>query len=123
MLRDRAHAGECSIVLITHKFREVTAYADDVSVLRKGRLVAAHRVDQTSPQQLAVEMVGGDDDARREFAAPVRAERTRGEARLQVKSLVVDGDRGQVAVAGLSVDVHAGEIVGIAGVSGNGQRE
>lgn len=123
LLRDRAHAGECSIVLITHKFREVTAYADDVSVLRKGRLVAAHRVDQTSPQQLAVEMVGGDDDARREFAAPVRAERTRGEARLQVKSLVVDGDRGQVAVAGLSVDVHAGEIVGIAGVSGNGQRE
>jgi ABC-type uncharacterized transport system ATPase subunit len=123
LLRDRAHAGECSIVLITHKFREVTAYADDVSVLRKGRLVAAHRVDHTSPQQLAAEMVGGDDDAKREFAAPQRADRPRGEAMLQVQSLVVDGDRGQVAVAGLSVNVHAGEIVGIAGVSGNGQRE
>jgi general nucleoside transport system ATP-binding protein len=123
LLRDRAHAGECSIVLITHKFREVTAYADDVSVLRKGRLVAAHRVQETSPQQLAAEMVGGEGDAKREFAAPQRAERQRGAARLQVKSLVVDGDRGQVAVSGLSVDVHAGEIVGIAGVSGNGQRE
>lgn len=123
LLRDRAHAGECSIVLITHKFREVTAYADDVSVLRKGRLVAAHRVNETTPQQLAVEMVGGDDDAKREFAAPQRAERVRGEARLQVKQLTVDGDRGQIAVDGLSVSVHAGEIVGVAGVSGNGQRE
>ncbi len=123
LLRDRAHAGECSIILITHKFREVTAYADDVSVLRKGRLVAAHRVDETTPQQLAAEMVGGEGDAKREFAAPQRTERARGDAVLQVKSLVVDGDRGQVAVAGLSVNVHAGEIVGIAGVSGNGQRE
>ncbi len=123
LLRDRAHAGECSIVLITHKFREVTAYADDVSVLRKGRLVAAHRVSETTPQQLAVEMVGGDDDAKREFAAPQRAERERGAPRLQVKLLTVDGDRGQIAVDGLSVNVHAGEIVGVAGVSGNGQRE
>jgi general nucleoside transport system ATP-binding protein len=123
LLRDRAHAGACSIILITHKFREVTAYADDVSVLRKGRLVAAHRVNETTPQQLAVEMVGGDDDAKREFAAPQRAERERGEARLQVKSLTVDGDRGQLAVDGLSINVHAGEIVGVAGVSGNGQRE
>ncbi|HET7795914.1 MAG TPA: ABC transporter ATP-binding protein [Rhizobacter sp.] len=123
LLRDRAHAGECSIILITHKFREVTAYADDVSVLRKGRLVAAHRVDETTPQQLAGEMVGGDDDAKREFAAPRRAERERGSPRLQVKALTVDGDRGQIAVDGLSIDVHAGEIVGVAGVSGNGQRE
>jgi len=123
LLRDRAHAGDCSIILITHKFREVTAYADDVSVLRKGKLVAAHRVDETTPQQLAVEMVGGDDDAKREFAAPQRADRERGEPRLQVKALTVDGDRGQIAVDGLSVNVHAGEIVGVAGVSGNGQRE
>jgi simple sugar transport system ATP-binding protein len=123
LLRDRAHAGECSIILITHKFREVTAYADDVSVLRKGKLVAAHRVTETTPQQLAVEMVGGDDDAKREFAAPQRAERERGDARLTVTSLTVDGDRGQIAVDGLSVSVHGGEIVGVAGVSGNGQRE
>ncbi len=123
LLRDRAHAGECSIVLITHKFREVTAYADDVSVLRRGRLVAAHAVAQTDPQQLATEMVGGADDARREFAAPERAERERGAVRLSVQGLSVDGDRGQVAVDTLDLEVHAGEIVGVAGVAGNGQRE
>jgi len=126
LLRDRAHAGDCSIVLITHKFREVTAYADDVSVLRKGRLVAAHRVAETDPQQLAAEMVGATGDAaeaKREFAPPQRVERERGAARLAIESLTVDGDRGQAAVNGLSLAVHAGEIVGVAGVSGNGQRE
>jgi ABC-type uncharacterized transport system ATPase subunit len=123
LLRDRAHAGACSIVLITHKFREVTVYADDVSVLRRGRLVAAHAVKATSPQQLATEMVGGADDAKREFAAPVRAERVPGAVRLSVQGLVVDGDRGQTAVDGLSLAVHGGEIIGVAGVAGNGQRE
>ncbi len=123
LLRDRAHAGDCSIVLITHKFREVTAYADEVSVLRRGRLVAAHAVRQTDPQQLATEMVGGADDARREFTAPTRAARAAGDVRLSVRQLRVDGDRGQVALDGFDVDVRGGEIVGIAGVAGNGQRE
>ena len=123
LLRDRAHAGDCSIVLITHKFREVTAYADDVSVLRRGRLVAAHRVAETSPQQLATEMIGDAGEAQREFAAPQRAARPRGAVRLKVSRLRVDGDRGQQAVDDLSLCVHAGEIVGVAGVAGNGQRE
>ncbi|HEY9068298.1 MAG TPA: ABC transporter ATP-binding protein [Burkholderiaceae bacterium] len=123
LLRDRAHAGDCSIVLITHKFREVDAYADDVSVLRKGRLVAAHAVKDTSAAQLASEMVGSADEAKREFAAPRRAERPAGGARLSIEKLVVDGDRGARAVDALDITVHAGEIVGIAGVSGNGQRE
>jgi simple sugar transport system ATP-binding protein len=127
LLRDRAHAGDCSIVLITHKFREVTAYADDVSVLRRGRLVAAHRVAETDPRQLAAEMIGAADDgapeSKREFAPPQRAVRERGAARLTIEALTVDGDRGQAAVNGLSLSVHAGEIVGVAGVSGNGQRE
>jgi general nucleoside transport system ATP-binding protein len=123
LLRDRAHAGDCSIVLITHKFREVDAYADDVSVLRKGRRVAAHPVKETSPAQLATEMVGSADDATREFTAPRRAERAPGVSRLCITKLTVDGDRGARAVHELDVTVHAGEIVGIAGVSGNGQRE
>ncbi|KNZ32938.1 MAG: ABC transporter ATP-binding protein [Methylibium sp. NZG] len=124
LLRDRAHAGECSIVLITHKFREVNAYADDVSVLRRGRLVAAHRVSQTSAQQLATDMVGGGaDDAKREFSAPERAVREAGPERLKVSKLTVDGDRGQIAVDDLSLTVRGGEIVGVAGVAGNGQRE
>ncbi len=123
LLRDRAHAGDCSIVLITHKFREVTAYADEVSVLRRGRLVAAHAVARTSAHELAVEMVGGADDARREFSAPQRVMRGPGAVRLHVDRLSVEGDRGQTAVDALTLAVHAGEIVGVAGVAGNGQRE
>ncbi|MFN3496758.1 MAG: ATP-binding cassette domain-containing protein, partial [Hydrogenophaga sp.] len=57
-LKERAHAGDCSIVMITHKFREVTAYADDVSVLRRGQLVLSKAVAQTDPDELAHAMVG-----------------------------------------------------------------
>ena len=92
-------------------------------MLRRGRLVAAHAVKATDPQQLATEMVGGADDARREFSVPRRTANAPGAVRLAVEALVVDGDRGQVALDGFSIDVHAGEIVGIAGVAGNGQRE
>ena len=56
-LRERAHAGHCSVVMITHKFREVTAYADDVSVLRRGCLVESAAVPDCTPQQLAAAMV------------------------------------------------------------------
>lgn len=123
LLRARARAGDCSIVLISHKFREVSAYADEVSVLRRGRLVAARRVADTSPRELATDMVGDAAEAAREFAAPQRSERPRGDVRLAVSALAVAGDRGQRAVDGLSLAVHAGEIVGVAGVAGNGQRE
>ena len=63
-LRERAHAGQCSIVLITHKFREVNAYADDVSVLRRGRLVMSARVADTPVDALAEAMVGERASAR-----------------------------------------------------------
>ena len=119
-LRARAHAGDCSIVLITHKFREVTEHADDVSVLRRGKLVASAAVKDTTPQALAQAMVG---DAREIAAAIARAPRPAGDVRLQIQALEVDGDRGERAVRGLDLAVRAGEIVGVAGVSGNGQRE
>ncbi|MEY8877304.1 MAG: ATP-binding cassette domain-containing protein, partial [Leptothrix sp. (in: b-proteobacteria)] len=60
-LRDRAHSGACSIVLITHKFREVTAYADDVTVLRRGRLISSGQVAATTPERLAAAMIGVAD--------------------------------------------------------------
>jgi simple sugar transport system ATP-binding protein len=94
-----------------------------VSVLRRGALVAHHVVAHTGARQLATEMVGGADDARREFTAPERAARERGAVRLAVEGLSVEGDRGQTAVDALSLQVHGGEIVGGAGVAGNGQRE
>jgi general nucleoside transport system ATP-binding protein len=141
-LRDRAHAGDCSVVLITHKFREVTAFADDVSVLRRGRHVGSLAVADTEPAALAGMMVGAPqaaeagadvvagtgadvEGARHEARgdAVPRSAREPGEVRLQVRGLRVDGDRGEVAVDGLDLAVRAGEIVGVAGVSGNGQRE
>jgi simple sugar transport system ATP-binding protein len=131
-LRDRAHAGDCTVVMITHKFREVTAFADDVTVLRRGRLVASAVVAETQPSELAAQMVGatpagegGEADARREAAGAdlPRAATPPGEVRLALQGLVVQGDRGEVAVDGVDLAVRAGEIVGIAGVSGNGQRE
>jgi simple sugar transport system ATP-binding protein len=119
-LRDRAHAGDCSVILITHKFREVTEHADDVSVLRRGALVESTTVSATTPQHLAQAMVGEGQALttvlRREARAP-------GAVRLAIAGLQVMGDRGEPAVQGFSLDVRAGEIVGVAGVSGNGQRE
>ena len=126
LLRERAHAGECTVLMITHKFREVTAHADDVTVLRKGRQVASLAVAQASPAVMAQAMVG---QARAEVVLPLRrgvpggATTVQQTTRLAVQDLVVMGDRGEAALRGLTLDVRAGEIVGVAGVSGNGQRE
>jgi general nucleoside transport system ATP-binding protein len=118
------------VLMITHKFREVMAYADDVSVLRRGALVASHAVSEVTSDQLAAAMVG-QAQARSAVAAgvqrtalqPAASHSAAALARLQVRGLCVMGDRGDRAVHNLSVQVRAGEIVGIAGVSGNGQRE
>ncbi|WP_457389366.1 ABC transporter ATP-binding protein [Roseateles sp. P5_E1] len=121
-LREQAHAMACSVLMITHKFREVMAYADDVSVLRKGALAATGAVADCTPDSLATAMVG---EGRSAVMRPtwVRETRPPGEVKLAIEALDVMGDRGEPAVRALSLDVRRGEIVGIAGVSGNGQRE
>ena len=119
-LSARARGGACSVILITHKFREVMAYADDVSVLRRGRLIESGPVAQRTPETLAVAMVG---DAKAAADAPERETRAPGAVKLCIRGLRVLGDRGEPAVRALDLDVRAGEIVGVAGVSGNGQRE
>jgi simple sugar transport system ATP-binding protein len=121
LLKDRAHAGDCTVVMITHKFREVTEHADDVSVLRRGALVASAAVAEVSSDELAAAMVGESRSAT--AVTLTRERRPTQNVRLEVKDLVVGGDRGELAVHGLSLAVRAGEIVGVAGVSGNGQRE
>ncbi len=121
MLRDLARRREISVLIITHKFREVMAFADGVSVLRRGRLAGGGRVADLTPTAMAEMMIGAR-------AAPVvsserRAVRERGPVRLELNEVEVDDDGGLPAVSAFSLAVHEGEIVGIAGVSGNGQRE
>jgi general nucleoside transport system ATP-binding protein len=122
MLRAMTRAGEVTVLMITHKFREVMAFADSVSVLRRGRLSGEGKVGDLTPAHLAEMMVGAReipeaDAGRRTGAAPARA------PRLAIERLVVEDDRGRRAVDGVSIAVRPGEIVGVAGVAGNGQRE
>jgi ABC-type uncharacterized transport system ATPase subunit len=107
-----------SIILITHKLHEVLAVADRISVLRRGRKVATLEREGASARSLAELMVGRDV-----LLDVERGEGHPGEPVLAVRELWVRDDRGLDAVRGLSLDVRAGEIVGIAGVDGNGQSE
>ena len=107
-----------SIIFITHKLREVLAVADRVTVLRGGRVVGEADPAQATAQSLATLMVGRDvsftiDKAPSEPGRPV----------LRVADLSVADDRGATTVEGFDLEVRAGEIFGIAGVEGNGQRE
>jgi simple sugar transport system ATP-binding protein len=121
MLKEMARAGEVTVLMITHKFREVMAFADRVSVLRRGQLAGEGNVADLSPAAMAEMMVGARDipsvEARRGHSSePQRV-------RLSITDLTVENDTGLPAVSKLNLEVRAGEIVGVAGVSGNGQRE
>jgi general nucleoside transport system ATP-binding protein len=106
-----------SIIFISHKLREVQAIADEITVLRRGKVVA-ERPPTTSDTELAALMVGRSVQLRvsKEPARP-------GEVMLDVRDLTVPAEHGGLAVDSISFDVREGEILGIAGVQGNGQTE
>ena len=107
-----------SVVFISHKLHEVLEIADRISVLRRGKLVETRPREGASEEGLARAMVG------REVLLQVEKGRAQpGEPLLVVEDLVVRDDRGLEAVRGVSFEVRAGEIVGVAGVDGNGQTE
>ncbi len=106
-----------SIVFITHKLREVKAVADRITVIRRGKVVGAAS-PQDSERELASMMVGRDVRLVVE-KSPARP----AEVSLRIAGVTIRDDRGAVTVDDLNLDVHAGEIVGIAGVQGNGQEE
>ena len=119
LLRGMAQEGRLTILMISHKFREVMAFADEVTVLRRGKPAGSGRVADLTPDLMARMMVGDE---------PPRATGTRqagaGEAVvLEIDALSAEDDLGTPAVTKFSLQVRAGEIVGIAGVSGNGQEE
>jgi simple sugar transport system ATP-binding protein len=108
-----------SIIFISHKLHEVEAVADRITVLRKGRVTAEGlAMEGRTRRELAQLMVGRDVVFEIE-----KARRTPGEVVLQIRDLKATNNKGAPALRGLSLDVHAGEIVGIAGVAGNGQSE
>jgi general nucleoside transport system ATP-binding protein len=122
LLKDMARADEVTVLMITHKFREVMAFADRVSVLRRGRLAGDGAVRDLTPAAMAEMMVGSRDIPAAQ--AQRRASRAHDQkVRLAVTALTVEGDTGVRAVSDVNLEVRAGEIVGVAGVSGNGQRE
>ncbi len=120
MVKDLARAGKVTVLMITHKFREVMAFADAVSVLRRGRYAGEGRVADLDPTRMAEMMVGAREIPQSRGAKSGAAIE---EPRLVIRDLVVANDAGLPAVEHFSLSVRPGEIVGIAGVSGNGQRE
>ncbi|HLU43810.1 MAG TPA: ABC transporter ATP-binding protein [Natronosporangium sp.] len=116
VMRSLQQAGK-SIVFITHKLREVKAIADRITVIRHGRVVATAD-PQTSEDELAALMVGRRVNLELE-KSPARP----GAPVLTVSGLVVRDERGHRAVDGVDLEVRAGEVLGIAGVQGNGQTE
>jgi simple sugar transport system ATP-binding protein len=107
-----------SIIFITHKLREVLAVADHITVLRNGRVVGTADPATATSQSLANLMVGRDVVFEVE-----KGPATPGKTALAVRNLHVSDDRGTRTVNGIDFEVRAGEIFGIAGVEGNGQRE
>ncbi|MBL8673788.1 MAG: ATP-binding cassette domain-containing protein, partial [Rhodospirillales bacterium] len=119
LLRAMTREKAITVMMITHKMREVMSFADRVTVLRQGRLVGSADVATGSPERFAAMMIGEG-----EIAPPAaRSPRAAGEIRLGVADLAVVNEAGKRMLRGATLDVRAGEIVGIAGVSGNGQRE
>ncbi|MCA0317941.1 MAG: ABC transporter ATP-binding protein [Proteobacteria bacterium] len=117
LLRRLAGEGR-SIILVTHKLKEIMAVTDHVSVMRRGEMVATLATGATSPRELAELMVG-----RSVLLDPDRNARPPGATVLTVEGLSLVDARGHLRLDDASFEVRAGEIVGVAGVSGNGQSE
>jgi simple sugar transport system ATP-binding protein len=119
MIKALTVKGELTALMITHKFREVMKFADDVTVLRSGKFAGRGRVKDLNPTTMAEMMIGSGQVTK--IAA--RGNKPVGDRFLHLDSLHADDETGQPALEDLNLEVRAGEIVGIAGVSGNGQSE
>jgi simple sugar transport system ATP-binding protein len=107
-----------SVILVTHRLAEIMEIADRVTVMRDGQVVATRTIGSTSGQELTRLMVGREVNLRAE-----KSGQKPGAPILQIDGLRVRDETGHKKVRGLSLEVHAGEILGIAGVDGNGQSE
>lgn len=116
-----------SVILITHKLEDIFAVADRAVILKGGAVVAARPAAELSPGEIVRLMVGARDAAEADAIVhgdDLRARRQpHGELRCAIRDVTLRRANGSVAIAGLSLDIHAGEIVAVAGVDGNGQSE
>lgn len=117
ILRNMKKEG-CAVIIITHKLAEVLAISDRVSVLHKGRSVATVETKSTDAHELTELMVGHPMDLSIE-----RAAKSAGENLLHVHHLTIENEQGVEVVKKLSFELNRGEILGVAGVAGSGQRE
>src|ERR1700752_5285767 len=110
MLRNMVVAGDLTILMITHKFREVMAFADEVTILRRGKLAGRGLVKELTPDAMARTMIGAEQ-------LPVQPPRSgeAGATRLELRKITALDDTGAVAVNAVSLAGRGGEIVGIAG--------
>ena len=115
---DRLREEGKTIILITHKLREIMEITDTVSVMRRGQMTATVKTAETSPAELAELMVG-----RKVLLRVDKTPAMPGDVILDIKGLCVIDDKGVERLKGIDLQVRAGEIVGIAGVAGNGQSE
>lgn len=117
ILRNLKEQGK-TIILITHKLREIMEITDEVSVMRRGQMVASVTTAETSPQQLAELMVG-----RKVLLQVEKPPAKVGETIVEIRNLKYSDAKGVQRLRGINLDLRAGEILGIAGVAGNGQSE
>lgn len=117
-VRELCNSGAISVLMISHKFREVKAFADDVSVLRRGRLVGGGKVTELSQADMAAMMIGED-----KLVVPAARAQVEGKPVLELAGLRARDRSGLKQIAIDRLVVSSGEVVGIAGISGNGQME
>ena len=111
-----------AIIFISHKMKEVLEISDRITVLRRGKKVYLGKTGELTARELAREMIGEDiNEVERSTSDDVESETS--DSVLQLSNLTVLGDRNEIAVSDVSMHTYRGEIVGIAGVDGNGQRE
>ncbi|WP_026784458.1 ABC transporter ATP-binding protein [Pleomorphomonas koreensis] len=120
LVRGMTERGELTVLMISHKFHEVRKFADTVAILRRGRLVGGGRVDGIPTAEMAAMMIGDVKLAELDDRVPTDAG---AKPVLRISRAVAPDRSGLKAVEIADLDVRAGEIVGIAGISGNGQKE
>lgn len=119
LLRQEVTAGKLSVLIISHKFREVMAFCDEITVLRKGKFAGCGLVKNLTVSDMSEMMMG-------EKREPKQVEKTKLNSTtpvLEIQGIHANKDNGLEAVSNVNLTVHSSEIVGIAGISGNGQRE